>query len=99
AERSMPKTSQITPNAKTARRSSTSADTFSIAMAVSYRTLSLLPLLAGYVPVKYYCHEYSNDIPDPDRPLCGGRDVELGRTPLRLASNPVRSIPVVRSAG
>src|ERR1700747_2070953 len=76
AERSIPKTSQITPNSKTARRSRTSADTFSIAMAVSYRTVSLLPLLAGYLPAQDYCHDYCTDVPDTDRSLCGGRDVE-----------------------
>src|SRR3954471_13828310 len=99
AERSIPKTSQITPNSKTASRSSTSADTFSIAMAVSYRTLSLLPLLAVYAPVEHYCHEYSSDFPDPDCPVRGGRRTQLGRAPFRLASDPVRPVPLVRSAG
>src|ERR1700742_4918718 len=99
AERSIPKTSQITPNSKTARRSRTSADTFSIAMAVSYRTVSLLPLLAGYLLAHDYCHEYSTDVPDTDRPVRGGRDVELGRAPFRLPSHPVQPVPVVRADG
>src|ERR1700754_2508329 len=99
AERSIPKTSQMTPNSNTATRSRTSADTFSIAMAVSYRTVSLLPLLAGYLPSDDYCHEYSTELCDTDRPLRGGRDAELGRAPLRLASHPVQPVPLVRADG
>ena len=49
ADRSMPNTSQMTPNSKTARPSSTSADTLFIAMAAFYRKVSFLPLLAGYL--------------------------------------------------
>src|SRR3954471_7850283 len=99
AERSIPKTSQITPNSNTARRSSASAATFSIAMAVSYRTLSLLPLLAGYVPVEHYCHDYCIDLTDPDRTVRGGRRAELDRAPHRLAPHPVQPVPVVRADG
>jgi len=47
-ERSMPKTSQMTPNSKIARPSSTSVDTLFNAMAAFYRKVSFLPLLAGY---------------------------------------------------
>src|SRR3954453_8566603 len=96
AERSMPKTSQITPNSKTARPSSTSADTLFNAMAAFYRKVSFLPLLAGYLSAEHYCHDHCTDLPHPDRPLRGGSGAQLGRASLRLASDPIRSVPLVR---
>src|SRR6201991_3663766 len=82
AERSMPKTSQITPNSKIARPSSTSADTLLNAMAAFYRKVSFLPLLAGSLSAEHYCHDHCTDFPHPDRPLRGGSDSQLGRPPL-----------------
>src|SRR4029079_8870784 len=72
AERSMPKTSQITPNSKIARPSSTSVDTLLNAMAAFYRKVSSLPLLAGYLSAEHYCHDHCIDFPHPDRPVRGG---------------------------
>src|ERR1700710_1297116 len=66
ADRAIPNTSQMTPNSKTARPSSTRADTVLI-MAVSYRTRSLLPLLAEYISSNNCCHERVTDLPDPHR--------------------------------
>src|SRR5882757_10117476 len=82
AERSMPKTSQITPNSKIARPSSTSADTLFNAMAASYRKVSFLPLLAGYLLAEHYCHDHCTDLSHPDRPVRGGSGAQLGRPSL-----------------
>src|SRR5258705_344526 len=82
AERSMPKTSQITPNSKIARPSSTSADTLFNAMAAFYRKVSFLPLLAGYLLAEYYCHDHCTQSPRPDRPVRGGSGAQLGRPSL-----------------
>src|SRR5690242_15957623 len=82
AERSIPNTSQITPNSKIARPSSTSADTLFNAMAAFYRKVSFLPLLAGSLSAKSYCHDHCTRIPHPDRPLRGGNGAQLGRPSL-----------------
>src|SRR6478735_8544915 len=79
AERSIPKTSQMTPNSKTARPSSTSVDTLFNAMAAFYRKVSFLPLLAGYLSAQHYCHDHCTRISHPDRPVRGGSGAQLGR--------------------
>src|ERR1700754_687454 len=81
-ERSIPKTSQITPNSKIARPSSTSVDTLFNAMAAFYLKVSFLPLLAGSLSAEHYCHDHCTDIPNPDRPLRGGSGAQLGRPSL-----------------
>src|SRR6478736_9880277 len=97
AERSMPKTSQMTPNSKIARPSSTSVDTLLIAMAAFYRKVSFLPLLAGSLLAEYYCHDHCTHLPDPDRPLRGGSGAQLGRPSLRFLATAHRPIPDGRS--
>src|SRR6201988_2166007 len=77
-ERSIPKTSQITPNSKIARPSSTSVDTLFNAMAAFYLKVSFLPLLAGYLLAEHYCHDHCTDTPHLDRPVRGGNGPQLG---------------------
>src|SRR6478735_1477761 len=72
AERSMPKTSQMTPNSKTARRSSTSTDTLFNAMAAFYPKVSFLPLLAEYYFAEDYCHDHCTHLSDSDLTHRGG---------------------------
>src|SRR6476620_11681033 len=82
AERSIPNTSQITPNSKIARPSSTSADTLFNAMAAFYRKVSFLPLLAGFLSAEHYCHDHCTRLSHPDGPLRGGSGAQLGRPSL-----------------
>src|SRR5690349_20446353 len=84
AERSMPNTSQMTPNSKIARPSSTSVDTLLNAMAAFYLKVSFLPLLAGSLSAEHYCHDHCTHLHHPDRPLRGGSGAQLGRPSLRL---------------
>ena len=89
AERSMPKTSQITPNSKIGQTVEHQRRyLFNCHGSILSHGVASCHCWRDIYQREHYCHDHCTDLPDPDRPVRGGRGAELGRPSLGLAPHP-----------